>query len=80
MTGGLGPTHDDITKQTLSIFLELPLFTDKEYLEKLRNRFKKHLKVSDNNNESQDPTKPVLPVIKILFPLNFFFNKFNFIL
>ena len=51
ITGGLGPTHDDITKQTLSSFLELSLFADKEYLEKLRDRFKKHSKVSDNNDE-----------------------------
>tara|TARA_Y100001970_G_scaffold293051_1_gene437426 strand:- start:639 stop:1895 length:1257 start_codon:yes stop_codon:yes gene_type:complete len=51
ITGGLGPTHDDITKQTLSDFLELPLSADEEHLGNLRNQFKKLLKVSDDTAE-----------------------------
>jgi len=75
ITGGLGPTHDDITKQTLSIFLELPLFADKEYLEKLRNRFKKHLKVSDNNNERAMRDKMLASQSFVLDGFNSISNK-----
>ena len=75
MTGGLGPTHDDITKQTLSTFLELPLFDDKEYLEKLRNQFKKHLKVSDNNNERTMRDKMLASQSFVLDGFNSISNK-----
>ena len=39
ISGGLGPTHDDITKKTLSDFLKLPLLYNQNYLEDLKKRF-----------------------------------------
>ena len=45
ITGGLGPTHDDITKNTLSEYFNLPLEKNDEHLiflnKKLRNTYKK---------------------------------------
>jgi len=38
-TGGLGPTADDLTKETLAEFLKLPLQIDKEELERLKGYF-----------------------------------------
>ena len=35
MTGGLGPTHDDITKKTLSEYFSSKLVVHKKHLEKL---------------------------------------------
>ena len=53
ITGGLGPTHDDITASTLyNYFNDEPVF-DSSYWEKLKKRFiKKGLEVS-NLNKSQ---------------------------
>ncbi len=38
-TGGLGPTHDDITKQVVADIFDAPLELDAEYLEQLRQMF-----------------------------------------
>lgn len=35
MTGGLGPTRDDLTKQTLATYFNSPMVTNKEVLEKI---------------------------------------------
>ena len=51
LSGGLGPTHDDITKKTLSIFFKSPLVSDKKYLENLKKRFKNYSKDSDDINK-----------------------------
>ena len=49
ITGGLGPTHDDVTKKALSLYLGLPLQLDKNYLLNLKSKFKKNnLKLSSN--------------------------------
>lgn len=39
ITGGLGPTKDDITKKTLSDFFNSPLVRNKQHLEALNNYF-----------------------------------------
>ena len=40
MTGGLGPTRDDITKQTLADYFNSPMVTVPEVLEKITAFFK----------------------------------------
>jgi len=39
ITGGLGPTHDDITKLSLSNFFKSPLNIDQNHLTKTKKRF-----------------------------------------
>lgn len=41
ISGGLGPTHDDITKDTLSRFLKLPKVINHDYLRILKKKFAK---------------------------------------
>ena len=38
-TGGLGPTHDDVTKRAVASLFDAPLELDQEYLSKLEERF-----------------------------------------
>ena len=48
-TGGLGATHDDITKKTLAKSFNSALITDENYLENLKKRFKDSYKNSNGN-------------------------------
>lgn len=49
-TGGLGPTEDDLTKEIVAEFLQLPLEIVPAELEKVKKLFKKsHLIWTDNN-------------------------------
>ena len=41
MTGGLGPTHDDMTKGVLAEFFEVPLIFDEAVLRKVAERYEK---------------------------------------
>ena len=41
VTGGLGPTHDDITKKVISDFFRVPLVLDEAVLDNVRNRLSK---------------------------------------
>lgn len=41
MTGGLGPTHDDITREVVSQYLDAPLQTNSEVLDQLRHYYKR---------------------------------------
>jgi len=43
ITGGLGPTKDDITKHTLCAYFEDELIEDKEVLQHVENLFKKYI-------------------------------------
>lgn len=47
-TGGLGPTRDDLTKQTLSEYLDEPLATDEIGMARIRESFKGRV-MTDNN-------------------------------
>jgi nicotinamide-nucleotide amidase len=53
ITGGLGPTVDDITRQALSEFTSKKLISDKASLEKLTQRFVSRGVVMTENNKSQ---------------------------
>ena len=50
-TGGLGPTYDDLTKQTLAEFFGLRLVFHEEQAEKIRDFFRniKHAQMTENN-------------------------------
>lgn len=39
VTGGLGPTHDDITKTCISKFFKSELITDEESLKRIKKEF-----------------------------------------
>ena len=50
LTGGLGPTHDDITREVVSRVLGRELALDPKILEGLKNRYQRAgLKMTDNN-------------------------------
>ncbi len=50
ITGGLGPTADDITRDAVAMALGLELDVDESIVDKLRERFaRRGLKMSDNN-------------------------------
>lgn len=49
-TGGLGPTEDDLTKETLSKVLKISLYEDKVELERIKTFLqKRNIPVTDNN-------------------------------
>jgi len=41
VTGGLGPTHDDITREVLSDYFDAPLRTDDEILDRVRRYYER---------------------------------------
>ncbi len=50
LTGGLGPTHDDITREVVSKVLERELALDPKILEGLKSRYQRvGFKMTDNN-------------------------------
>lgn len=52
-TGGLGPTHDDITPTALYDYFSSELTHDEEYWEQLKKRFKNYHKKIPNLNRNQ---------------------------
>lgn len=52
-TGGLGPTYDDITKETVAEKFGLPLVLDSEILSHLEEYFAKSGRVMTENNKKQ---------------------------
>jgi nicotinamide-nucleotide amidase len=49
-TGGLGPTADDITTTAIARAFDLPLFTDEDVLQSIKDRFARyHFQWIDNN-------------------------------
>ncbi|HZP48929.1 MAG TPA: competence/damage-inducible protein A [Vicinamibacterales bacterium] len=50
ITGGLGPTEDDITRDAVARVLDAPLSVDEAIVERIRERFaKRGMKMPDNN-------------------------------
>ena len=50
ITGGLGPTKDDLTRQAISEFIDRKLLFDEELWNGIKNRLlKRSIKISDNN-------------------------------
>ena len=55
ITGGIGPTHDDITKKTLSKFLGKNIHINQAHMRYLKkNIFNKHFKKHINENRKID--------------------------
>ena len=53
ITGGLGPTHDDVTRDAVASFLDVPLYLDETVLESIRKRFKKYKRPMPEKNQVQ---------------------------
>lgn len=53
LTGGLGPTYDDMTKETVASFFNLPLSYDQRALNELTEYFKKRNRVMTDSNKKQ---------------------------
>lgn len=53
MTGGLGPTYDDLTKETVADYFGLELVLDEESLLHIKERLKRYKKAMTKNNEKQ---------------------------
>ena len=53
VTGGLGPTHDDITKEAFRQLFNDELYLDENYFEQLKERFEKWIKKMPEINRSQ---------------------------
>lgn len=53
VSGGLGPTSDDITVETIAKTLKLPLKEDKEWLKKMEEFFKARGRIMTANNKKQ---------------------------
>lgn len=53
LTGGLGPTADDLTKETVASLFGYPLVLDEEALDFIKSYFKKTGRVMTQNNEKQ---------------------------
>lgn len=52
-SGGLGPTQDDVTKQTVANYLNEPLVLDQEALEQIETFFKKTNREMTESNKQQ---------------------------
>ena len=50
LTGGLGPTHDDVTREVVAGYFKTPLQLDPSILEKLRERFRRRKRVMPESN------------------------------
>ena len=53
ITGGLGPTHDDITKTTLAEYFKKPLIYREEIVQKIEQRFRERGLVMPESNRVQ---------------------------
>lgn len=53
LSGGLGPTYDDMTKETVAQFFGREMYTDEESLERIRAYFERTGRVMTPNNAKQ---------------------------
>ena len=51
--GGIGPTHDDLTMETLSKYFNIPLEFDDEWIKRVEDFFKARNRVMSENNKKQ---------------------------
>ncbi len=63
MTGGLGPTRDDLTKQTLANYFESPMVMVPEVLEKITAFFKERGRIMIDSNVRQAELPEVCQVL-----------------
>ena len=64
MTGGLGPTHDDITKHVLKKYFKTEFIIIEEYLQELKHRFNENsMKIPENISSQATILKDSLPII-----------------
>ncbi len=63
-TGGLGPTYDDITKETVAEYFKLPMYFDEVYFEEIKNYFQKLGLTMTENNKKQAMVPQNAKVIK----------------
>ncbi|HPG41357.1 MAG TPA: competence/damage-inducible protein A [bacterium] len=63
MTGGLGPTHDDITKKVISDYFKAKLILDRRVLKMVQERFKKRGIVMVKANEEQAMVPDIAEII-----------------
>lgn len=53
LTGGLGPTKDDLTKETVALYLNLPLIVDDKSLKNIKRFFAERGRPFTENNFKQ---------------------------
>jgi len=53
LTGGLGPTCDDITKEMVAEYFDIPMELNKEALERMKSYFSSTGRIMTKNNEKQ---------------------------
>ncbi len=63
-TGGLGPTYDDLSKETIAQFFNRKLILDENSLKAIKDYYKKSNKVMPKNNIKQ----AMMPENSIIFP------------
>lgn len=67
VTGGLGPTHDDVTRQCIVKFFNTTLVENKEVLENIKNLFRKKGREVTKVNENQALVPEIATIINNQF-------------